>query len=174
MAEIKTVAVFADTGVSPHQVQYRQAGSAIARKGARVVCVAHNGDWPRAVVDSALAEGGSVAVVTSAALPGRVPRGVEVISAESGRQAGETAAQMSDAIIGLPGNIDVVAMLYAAWVDAGGAQSGKPVALLNHRKSFEIVKGFVSDVAHHGRGNTDKLVQFADTIDDLWSKLTRG
>lgn len=173
MGAIKTVTVFADSGVTAHQAEYRKAGAAIAKRGAALICVAREGDWPQALTDAALAAGGKVTVVSSDAQSLKVPQGVTTAGADSERAAGEYAVELGDAVIGLPGGIATTAMLYAAWTDAGGADSGKPVGLLNHQQSFEIVRGFIADVAQVGRGNTDRLIQISESFEDLWTRLSR-
>src|SRR5690606_29060090 len=64
MARLTDVAIFADCGVTAHQALYRQAGETIARHGAHLYCLACNGQWPRALIESALASGGRVTVAT--------------------------------------------------------------------------------------------------------------
>lgn len=174
MPDIRSVTVFANCGPTGHQAQYRQAGSTIARRGARLICVSQNGDWPRALVDSALAAGGRVTVVTSSAeLPLRVPQGVQVEAAETERAAAAKAVSLGDAIIALPSGIAVTAMLYAAWTDNGGRQSGKPVGLLNFNRAFEVVRGFMADIATPGLGSTDGFFQTAENFEELWNRLAR-
>lgn len=174
MAKLSNVAVFADCGVTTHQAVYRQAGASIARHGAHLHCLARNGQWPRALIDSALADGGRVSVTAvSPADRLSLPQGVTVISESTEQQAAARIVQAGQVVIGLPGGIDTVGMLYAAWTAAGGAESGRPVGLLNHNRAYEIVRGFTADVASVGRGNVDTLIQFADTFDDLWNRLTR-
>lgn len=174
MAKFNSIAVFADCGVTSHQALYRQVGSAIAKHGAHLVCVARNGQWPRALVDSAFASGGKVTImVGSTSIPSGIPQGVTVRHWHSDIEAGKASVQEAEAILGLPGGIDNAAALYSAWTQAGGAQSQRPVGLLNRDRAFEVVRGFVADIAAVGRGNVDTLVQFSDNFEDLWGRLTR-
>lgn len=174
MADLATIAVFADAGVTPYQAQYRYVGEVIARKRARLVCLSAGDDWSGALVDSAIAHGGAVTLVVSGgrAMAG-VPRGVTIEHAPDRRAAGLRAAQVSQALIGLPGGLDSTAALYRAWTDAGGSASGKPVGLLNRRQAFEVVRGFLTDVAAVGLGGIDHLVQVSENFDDLWARLDR-
>lgn len=174
MARLTDVAIFADCGVTAHQALYRQAGETIARHGAHLYCLACNGQWPRALIESALASGGRVTVATgpmSRRLS--VPQGVNVLDEASNEQAAIRIVGAGQVVIGMPGGIDTAATLYSAWAAAGGAQSNRPVGLLNHNRAYEVVKGFAGDVASVGRGNIDALIQVAETFDDLWNRLTR-
>lgn len=174
MAKLDSVAIFADCGITAHQAQYRQAGTSVAQQDARVVCVGCGGQWPQAVVDSALGAGGSVTVMVGpAAQNPTLPSGVHIERFESDDEAAMGAVRASQAVIGLPGGIATMRTLYAAWAGAGGAACGRPVGLLNRDRAFEVVRGFLFDVAAPGRGNIDSLVQFSDNFDDLWNKLTR-
>ncbi|MEQ8444591.1 MAG: hypothetical protein RIB57_01755 [Pelagibacterium sp.] len=174
MAKLSAVAVFADTGVTAHQALYRQAGATIARNQAHLHCIARNGQWPRTLVESALAGGGRVTVATGpVARRLDVPQGVEIVVEETEAAAAARIVEAGQALIGLPGGIDTIAALYSAWVAAGGAQSERPVGLLNQGRAYEVVRGFAGDVAAIGRGNIDALIQISETFDDLWNRLAR-
>jgi hypothetical protein len=174
MSRLSSVAVFADCGVTAHQAQYRQAGASVARHGARLICVARNGQWPQALIDSAFAAGGAITVFTG---PGEanlgLPHGIVLERCETDQDAAVSAVRQSQAIIGLAGGIDTAAALYAAWTGAGGANSQRPVGLLNRDRAYEVVRGFVGDIAANGRGGVDGLIQFSDSFEDLWNRLTR-
>ncbi|WP_196259290.1 hypothetical protein [Pelagibacterium limicola] len=173
MSRFSTVAVFADCGVTQHQAQYRQVGESVARKKAHLVCIACNGEWPRALVDSALAHGGTVTVCSSGGKTLDVPRGVTVEMADDVRAAGARAALLGQALVALPGGLGAVSALYSAWVDTGGTEAGKPVGLLNQQGAFEVVRGFITDIASVGLGGVDHLVQVSDSFEDLWTRLAR-
>lgn len=174
MSKLQAVTVFADCGVTPHQAQYRHVGEFIARRKVRFVTVARGREWPRALVDTVLAHGGSATVVRVASDNGIVvPHGVGIETAPDERAVGLRAAELGDAIIGLPCGLDATAALYAAWSDAGGAKNGKPLGLLNRKQAFEVVRGFLTDVAAVGLGGVDNLVQVSENFEDLWSRLTR-
>lgn len=174
MPRLSDVAVFADCGVTAHQALYRQAGATIARNGAHLFCLARNGQWPRALVESALAGGGRVTV---AAGPSQrrltVPQGVTVLTEATDEAAAARIVEAGQVVIGMPGSIDTAGALYAAWTAAGGALSKRPMGLLNHNRAYEVVKGFASDVATVGRGNIDAMLQISDSFEDLWNRLTR-
>lgn len=174
MAKLRSIATFADCGVTSHQALYRQVATAIARQGAQLICVARNGQWPQALVEAAFAAGGTVKIVTGPS-PATLatPYGVFVEKFSSDEEAALAGVRSAQAVLGLPGGIATAASLYRAWTDAGGATSGRPVGLLNRDRAYEVVRGFIIDIAAHGRGNVDTLVQFADNFDELWGRLTR-
>lgn len=174
MASLPSVAIFADCGATAHQALYRQAGEIIARHGAHLYCLARNGQWPRALVESALAGGGQVTVASAPTpRPLAVSQGVAVLSEESEPAAAALIVRTARVVIGLPGSIDTAGTLYAGWTAAGGASSERPVGLLNHNRAYEVVRGFAADVASVGRGNIDALLQISDNFEDLWNRLTR-
>ncbi|SDG38371.1 hypothetical protein [Pelagibacterium luteolum] len=174
MSKIQSVALFADCGVTPHQAIYRQAGASVAKHGARLICVARKGEWPRAIIDSAFAQGGAITVMCGPESAGlNVPQGVVLERYEDEASAARAAVEAARAVIGLPAGIDTVGMLYGAWREAGGAQSQRPLGLLNRDRAYEVVRGFVGDIAAAGRGNVDAVIQFSDSFEDLWTRLTR-
>lgn len=174
MASLSSVAVFADCEATAHQALYRQAGAIIARHGAHLHCLARNGDWPRALVESALAGGGQVTVASAPTQqPLAVSQGVSVLTEDSEPDAGTRIVEAAQVVIGLPGSIETAGALYASWTAAGGAGANRPVGLLNHNRAYEVVRGFAADVASVGRGNIDALLQVSDNFEDLWNRLTR-
>lgn len=174
MAKLNHVAVFADCGDTSHLADYRQAGLVIGRHGAHLYCLARDGQWPRALVESALAAGGLVTVATGPTeRPPSVPQGVTVITEASEALAARAIVAASQVIVGLPAGIETVSALYGAWSASGGAAGGRPVGLLNRNRAYEVVRGFTNDIAAVGRGNIDSLIQISDNFDDLWGRLTR-
>lgn len=174
MAKIRSIVAFADCGVTSHQALYRQVGTSVARHGAQLICIGRKGQWPQALVESAFAGGGAVKVMVGPSPSAlALPQGVAVETFASDREAARAGVQAAQTVLGLPGGIDTAASLYAAWTEAGGAASGRPVGLLNRDRAYEVVRGFIVDVAAHGRGNVETLIQFADNFDELWTRLTR-
>ncbi|MCD7059413.1 hypothetical protein [Pelagibacterium xiamenense] len=174
MAQEMTVAVFADAGETEYAALYREVGKLLRNRRVSVVLAAADGRYPADIV--AGAAGGEAAVTLVCAEPERpagLPDRVAVEPATDARDAARFAAEAADALIGLPGGVASAAALYRAWTDVGGPASGKPVGLLNRKKAFEIVRGFISDVAAPGLGSTDQMIVFADGVDDLLGKLKR-
>ena len=54
---------------------------------------------------------------------------------------------------------------------AGGGAGGKPVVLFNRNRAFEAMRGMATDVLSHGIRRHDRFVQFADSVEDLWTKV---
>lgn len=168
------VAVFADNGPTRFRAVQRQAGATLARRGATLLVSAPGGAWPRHLVDGALAERGHVVMVAAAsALPRGVPSPVAIETVAGPDLVRPHLAGLARAFIGLPGGLASVSELYATWLAGGGAASGKPVGLLNRRQAFEVVKGFMGDVAAVGLSGTERHVQFAEDFEELWQRVMR-
>lgn len=172
-----TIAVFASDkgpGDAERASIMAQAGHYFARHGARLVCLAEKGVIPVPLVTSARAAGGEVTVIgdQTIALPaalGGVP--LETINEDQARLA--RVAGLADAMVGLPGSLASASRLYSTWVAAGGGAGGKPVVLYNRNNAFEVMRGFVADVVSHSVSGQDRMIQFADSVEDLWARLTR-
>ena len=50
---------------------------------------------------------------------------------------------------------------------------GKPVLLYNRNNAFEVLRGYVADVVSHSVRRHDRLIQFSDSIEDLWNRISR-
>ena len=48
------------------------------------------------------------------------------------------------------------------------------MALLNRNRAYEVLRGYAMDVVSHSLTNSDRLVLFADTVEDLWARLDRA
>lgn len=150
----------------------QQAGSYLARKGARLICpVVGGGVLAMPLIKSARAAGGQVSVLA--------PTGFNAPAALADSEIerfGDTADlyrrldSQADAFIGLPGSLASVTQLFQAWVETG---SVKPVALLNRNKAFEPMRGLAVDVLVHSARNWEKKLLIADSIEDLWNRLPR-
>jgi hypothetical protein len=79
---------------------------------------------------------------------------------------------LADGFIGLPGSLASAASLYGVWVAAGAAGGRKPVVLLNRNRAFEVMRGFTADVVSHSVRGHDRVIQFTDSIEDLWNRVT--
>lgn len=169
-----TLAVFAsDMGPGdPERASIMsQAGSIIARRGARIVCLAE-GVVPVPLITSARSAGGDVLVIADddtnlpAALEG-VP--MERIPEPDARIA--RMAELADGYLGLPGSLASAASLYRSWAAGGAGPSGKPVILFNRNRAFEVMRGMSADVLSHSVKQFDRMVVFTDNIDDLWNRI---
>lgn len=150
-----------------------QAGSYLARRGGRLVCLAEQGVVAVPLITSARAAGGEVIIVADEET--QIPEALAGIPVERIPQAGDRQARvvaLSDGFIGLPGSLASAASLYATWIRAGGGASRKPVVLLNRNRAFEVLRGFTADVVSHNVRGHDRMVQFTDSIEDLWNRVT--
>lgn len=149
-----------------------QAGSLLARRGARIVCLAEGEAIAVPLITSARAAGGEVLIVADEEL--RVPAAlagipIERLAAREARLA--RVAELANVFVGLPGSLASASSLYSAWVRGGGGEGGKPVVLLNRNRAFEVMRGMAQDVLSHSVKRHDRYVVFTDSIDDLWNKV---
>ncbi len=170
-----TVAVFASDkgpGDAERASIMSQTGSYIARKGARIVCLAEKEDLAVPLVTSARAAGGEVIVVGDedfvmpAALAG-VP--LERLADPDSRLA--RVSELSQVFIGLPGSLASASQLFSTWVKSGSGAGGHGVVLYNRNRAFEAMRGMATDVLSHAIRRHDRFVQFTDSVEDLWTKV---
>ena len=172
------LAVFADA-TAPGDADFPDVlaatGALLGEAGARIVCLSTNGAYCLPLVDAACTAGAEVTILSDGVLePGGLAVGthVEVIAEEDARL--QHLSETVDAFVGLPAGIATMGALFNVWVLAGGGSSGKPVALLNRNRAFEVLRGYAMDVVSHSLTNSDRLVLFADTVEDLWARLDRA
>lgn len=151
-----------------------QAGSYLARRGARILCLAESGIIPVPLITAARAAGGEVRIVADATITlpsalGGVP--IEVVADRSERM--NRIGALADAYVALPGSLASTSGLFGAWT--AGRALGKvcPVVMLNRHRAFEVVRGYAADVLSHGLKGYDRAVQFADSIEDVWNRVSR-
>lgn len=170
-----SVAVFASEkgpGDAERASIMSQVGTYVARKGARIVCLAEAEGLAVPLVTSARSAGGEVLVICDedfvppAALAG-VP--LERITDPDARLA--RLAELTQVFIGLPGSLGSASRLFSSWVKAGGGAGGRPVVLFNRNRAFEAMRGMATDVLSHGIRRHDRYIQFTDTVEDLWVKV---
>ncbi|MHB1103451.1 MAG: hypothetical protein ACYC0C_11910 [Devosia sp.] len=150
-----------------------QAGSILARRGVRIVCLAEQEAIAVPLITSARAAGGKVLIIADDEL--KVPAALADVPLE--RIAGKDArlariAALATVFVGLPGSLASASSLYSAWVKAGGGAGGKPVVLFNRNRAFEVLRGLSADVLSHSLKRHDRYVVFTDSIEDLWNKVS--
>ncbi len=173
---IPTVAIFASErgpGDPERANLMSQAGTLLARRGARLVCLAEYEGIPIPLVTAARAAGGDVLIVADDSFV--APRSLADVPCE--RLPGPEArlfrvASLANLFVGLPGSLASARSLYQAWAKAGGGSGGKPVVLLNRNRAFEGVRGLYADVFSHSVKKPDRYVQFTDSVEDLWNKVS--
>jgi hypothetical protein len=171
-----TLAVFAsDKGPGdPERASIMsQAGTLLARRGARLVCLAEGGQLPVPLITSARAAGGDVLILADS--DARVPAALSSVPLERIAVAEERLARIAELatlFVGLPGSLASASSLYRGWVRAGGGGGGKPVVLLNRNRAFEVMRGMSADVLSHSVKRHDRMVVYTESIDDLWNKIS--
>lgn len=176
MAGKPTLAVFASDlgpGDPERSSIMSQAGSLLARRGARIVCLAEQEAIAVPLITSARAAGGEVLIIADDEL--KVPAALADVPIE---RIGERelrlarVAALATVFVGLPGSLASASGLYSSWVKAGGGAGGKPVVLLNRNRAFEVMRGMAADVLSHSLRRHDRYVVFTDSIEDLWNKVS--
>ena len=151
-----------------------QTGTYFAKRGARLICLAENGVIPIPLITAARAAGGSVQIIadTSIVLPPALA-GVtmEVFATQPERLA--RIAHLAEAFVALPGSLASASGLFGAWAAAKMQGRTPPVVMLNRHRAYEVMRGYAADVLSPGLPGYDRAVQFADTIEDLWSRVSR-
>ncbi len=145
-----------------------EAGRLFARKGARLVCLAENGVIPVPLITAARTAGGQVEVLADASIV--LPTALESVPITIIPDSAERAArmaQMAEVFVALPGSLASATALFGAWK----VGQNRPVVMLNRHKAFEVVKGFAADVLYHAVPGYDRNIQFADSVDDMWTKV---
>lgn len=149
-----------------------QAGSLLARRGARIVTLAQDGTVAVPLVTSARAAGGEVLIIADETA--HVPAALASVPIERLADAEARLARiaaLADGFVGLPGSLTSVGDLYRSWVRAGGGDAGKPVILLNRNRAFEVMRGMAADILSHSVRRHDRMVVFTDNVEDLWNKV---
>ncbi len=150
-----------------------QAGSFFARKGARLVCLAEDGAVPVPLVTSARTAGGEVTLITDttyeepSALSGVVVEHLPTAEARLARMAA-----LSNAYVALPGSLASATSLYRTWVKGGGGPGRRPVVFYDRNGAFKVLRGYAGDVLSNSIKNHDRYLQFADSIEDVWNKIS--
>lgn len=172
-----TIAVFASDrgpGDAERASIMSQAGSYFAKRGANIVCLAENGVIPVPLITAARTAGGSVEIIADATIvlpPALAGVTMTVLPDRSERLA--QVAQRAAAYVALPGSLASASMLFGAWAAAKAQGRTTPVLMLNRHRAYEVVRGYAADVLSPGLRGYERAVQFADSIEDLWARLTR-
>lgn len=146
-----------------------ETGRLFARRGARLVCLAENGVLPMPLISAARTAGGSVELLADAdiALPPALAGIAMSVVPERAARLAQLASSV-EVLVGLPGSLASASALFGAWA----AGQRLPVVMLNRHRAYEAVKGFAADVLFHSVRNYDRQIQFADSVEDLWNKVS--
>ena len=74
--------------------------------------------------------------------------------------------------VALPGSLTSAIGLYRTWVRGGGGPGRKPVVFFDRNGAFKVIRGYASDIISNSIPNHDRYVQFADSTDDMWTKIS--
>lgn len=171
-----TLAVFASDrgpGDAERASIMSQVGTYFARKGARIVCLAEGKSVAIPLITSARANGGDVIVISDQQFT--LPRALSAIPLEQLPEADARLARLAtlaDVFVGLPGSLASISNLYLSTLKVA-APIQKPVVLYNRNNAFEVVRGFAADVLSHSVRHHERLIQFADSVEDLWNRANR-
>jgi hypothetical protein len=149
-----------------------QAGSFLARKGAKLACVVDTvDDIPVPLLTSARTAGGEVILIGDESFS--EPNYLSGVTVEHGATAESRLtrlAAISALYVVLPGSLASAIALYKTWVRGGGGEGRKPVVFLDHHGAFKVVRGYAADVLSTSIRSHDRYIQFADSVEDIWNK----
>ncbi len=171
-----TIAVFASDkgpGDAERAPLMSEAGTILARHGARIVCLADGALEAIPLITAARAAGGEVLLLVDdgfAAPPALADVPMERIDDPEARL--KRMGELAQVFVGLPGSVASAAALYRTWARAGAGAGGKPVVLLNKNRAFEVMRGMAADILSHSVPHADRLVVFTDNVEDLWNKVS--
>lgn len=151
-----------------------QTGTYFAKRGARLLCLAENGIIPVPLITAARAAGGQVQIVADASIqlpPALSGVTMDVLGEREERLA--RLAQLAQAYVALPGSLASASALFGTWAAAKNQGKAPPVVMLNRHKAYEVMRGYAADVLSPGLAGYERAVQFADSIEDLWARLSR-
>lgn len=151
-----------------------QTGSYFAKRGAHIVCLAENGIIPVPLITAARAAGGHVQIIAddTIVLPSALA-GVTMDMLPGRDERLERLAQLAEAYVALPGSLASASALFGTWAAAKLQGRNPPVVMLNRHRAFEVMRGYAADVLSPGLVGHERAIQFADTIEDLWARLSR-
>lgn len=171
-----TLAVFASEagpGDAERATIMSQTGSYLARKGARLVCLAEDGAVPVPLATSARTAGGEVTlIVDQAYVEPRALNGVIVERHATYDERLARLAQLASVYVALPGSLASATNLYRTWVKGGGGPGRKPVVFYDRNGAFKVLRGYDADVLSNSIKGHDRYMQFADSVEDIWNKVT--
>ncbi len=170
-----TLAIFAAAAL-PGDPDYTRivslAGTLFARNGVKLVLPVEGGAYCRPLVTAARGAGGEVTLISDGSLtPDAFAEGCEVEVIEEEEARFQHLSELADGFVGFPAGIRAVRAMFNVWVLAGGGASGKPVALLNRNRAYEVLRGFGVDVLSHSLAQADRMLIIAETTEDLWAQL---
>jgi len=150
-----------------------QTGSFLARKGAKLVCIAEDGAVPVPLVTSARTAGGDVTLIADSDYA--EPTGLTGVNVEHLASAADRLsrlAALSQIYLALPGSLASATSLFRTWVKGGSGAGRKPVVFLDRNGAFKVLRGYAGDVLSNSLKGQDRYLQFAESVEDIWNKVT--
>ncbi|MEP7240309.1 MAG: hypothetical protein ABI697_05440 [Devosia sp.] len=149
-----------------------QAGSYLARHGARIACLADADDVAVPLLTSARRAGGDVTLVADDGyIAPAALEGVHIEHHATPEARLARLAALSTIYVALPGSMASAIDLYRTWARGGGGAGRKPVVFYDRNGAFRVVRGYAGDVLSNSIKNHDHYVQFADSVEDMWVKI---
>jgi uncharacterized protein (TIGR00730 family) len=154
----------------------RAVGTAIGRRGWRLIYGGGSTGLMGAVADAALAAHAQASGIIPQALMGRElgHRGLtELVVVETMHERKRLMAERSDAFLALPGGIGTFEELFEVWTWLQLGYHDKPVGLLNVSGYYDPLLTFLDASVSHGFVPPAQraLLQVGDTIDPLLDRL---
>lgn len=173
-----TVAVFAGRLTAQEkgwEQVVSEAGRLCAENRWRVLVLAEGDNLCRPLLQAARRAGAEVLVVADEVVePASLPKGVLLEVIEDADTRLMRVSDVADGFLILPTTLASIRDLHKAWVLAGGGSGGRPVAMLNRNRAYEVFRGFTQDILNQSLANSDRLLMFADTVEDLLPRLQRA
>ena len=172
---VVTLGVFASDrgpGDAERAAIMSQAGRYFARHRARLVCLGDDETLPVPLITSARAAGGEVTIIAANEFHG-LPSlaGVPVERLATAEERLKRLAMLANVYVALPGSLASASSLFMSWARGGGGAGRKPVVFYDRNGAFRVLRGYSADVTANSIKRLDLLVQFADSIEDLWNKI---
>lgn len=148
-----------------------QAGTFFAKKNAKLVCMQGEGGLPMVALGAARAAGGDIEIIVADDF--EIPKAlgeVKITRENDIAMRYKLTSQKVQAIVALPGGLSLANDLFQISMNQTTAC---PTILLNHENAFEVLRGFFADVLVHDHPNAEGAMQVADSLDDVWNRVTR-
>lgn len=150
------------------------AGALCARNGWRIIMLADGANVCAPLLAAACEAGSRVMVVGTELVDAQsLPDGVELVVVDEEAERLQRVSDLVDGFLVLPTTLTSIREMYKVWVLAGGGSSGRPVAMLNRNRAFEVFRGYTQDVLTPSIANSERLLMFADTLDELVPRLQK-
>ncbi len=148
------------------------SGGILAKQNAKFICFAQNGSLCVPLITAINNAGGDITIFSEGdfVLPSHLKKIKTKTLSSNEAEKYQFIDNEIDALIGLPGSLLSVKLLFDVWV---ATSRKKPVALLNKNKDYDFIRGFAYDIAGAKISKIERHILLSDHIEDLWHKLSR-